>query len=171
MPSEAKRLDSETLTDDSFHECILFSLGGELYGTPLLSVREVIKLGETKPVPYMVQHFKGVINLRGQIVSVIDLRVKFGLAPTPGKNNMILIVETAEGLLGAIIDDLVSVEKIPKADIAPATGLETKVPLEFFSGIGKLEDRLVNLIDLAGCLSSEDLRLVKSNQVKKEDKV
>ena len=167
MSHEAKKLvNPAEAAGEGTEDFILFNLGGELYGSPLLSVREVIKLGAVKPVPYMVPHFKSVINLRGQIVSVVDLRVKFGLDPTQSRNNMILIVEVAEGLLGAIIDDLASVEKLPKSEIEPAAQLETKIPLEFFLGVGKTGDRLVNLVDLSGCLSAEELKTVKSNQDK-----
>src|SRR3989344_4100179 len=111
---------------------IIFSLGGELYGTPLLSTREVIKHGDVKATPYMVPHFKGVINLRGQIVSVIDLRTKFEIQPASLDKGLILIVEHEQGLLGAVVDDLVSVERIHQRDIDQTAMVATKVPTDFF---------------------------------------
>lgn len=141
---------------------ILFSLGGELYGTPLLSTREVIKQGEIKPTPYMVPHFKGVINLRGQIISVIDLRLKFAIAAQIEKG-LILIIEHATGVLGAIVDDLVSVERIAKEQVDQNTTIETKIPLDYMLGVAKVKDRLVNLVDMSGCLFSEDLKTITKN--------
>lgn len=141
---------------------LLFSLGRELYGTPLLSTREVLKPRDIKPMPYMVPSFKGVINLRGQIISVIDLRDRYGIKPPDPDHSLILIVEGAHGLLGALVDDLVSVEKIQKDDIDQSPAVETKIPLDFFLGVAKVKDRLVNMVDVAGCLSAEDLRVIKS---------
>ncbi len=147
-------------SEENILSFIIFSLGGELYGTPLLSTREVIKFRDIKPTPYMVPHFKGVINLRGQIISVIDLRTKFAIQPGCTGQGLILIVEHAHGLLGAVVDDLVSVERIQKDLIDQETMVETKVPTDFFLGIAKLRDRLVSMVDIAGCMSSEDLRSI-----------
>jgi purine-binding chemotaxis protein CheW len=140
---------------------LLFSLGKELYGAPLLATREVIRQGDIKPAPYMVPHFRGVINLRGQIVSVIDLRIKFGIATTAQMEDLILIVESPHGLLGVVVDDVLSVEKVQKEEIDREVQLETKVPLDFFLGVAKIKGRLVNMVDIAGCLSSDELRSIQ----------
>lgn len=144
---------------------LVFTLKGEQYGAPLVSIKEVIKHGDIKRVPYMADHFQGVINLRGQIVSIIDLRQKFGLSTGDDTKGLILIVECASGPLGAIIDDLVNVQELQPNEIEFNPALETRVPLNFFMGIGKVKDRLVNLVDLSKCLSAEELRIVKKAQV------
>ena len=141
---------------------LLFQLASELYGVPLLSIREVIKAKDIKPVPYMVKHFLGVINLRGQIVSIIDLRIKFGLDTNVQKQPLVIVVQTKYGLLGVVIDDLVSVKKINDTEINRSPILETHIPLEFFLGVAQSDNRLVNLIDISGCISSEELRIVGS---------
>lgn len=150
---------------DNNHKYLLYTLGGELYGSALTSIREVIKIGNINPVPFMVSHFKGVINLRGQIVSVIDLRQKFGLKAT-AEQGLILVLElpNGTGLLGAIVDDLLSVEMIESGHIDHNPALETKIPVEFFKGIAKLKDKLINLIDIAGCMAKEELRTQKSTK-------
>ena len=158
LAEKLKNLD--TATDDNTSHYLLFNLGGELYGTSLLSIKEVIKLGPIKAVPYMAAHFKGVINLRGQIIGVIDLRAKFSVGKATDKG-LVLIVETPYGSLGAIIDDLVSVQKFEPQDIEASPMVESKIPMQFLKGIAKLKDRLVNIIDISGCLSAEDLRTVK----------
>jgi len=165
MPPSSAKESLLTAFEQSEENCLsflIFSLGGELYGTPLLSTREVIKIGEIKSTPYMVPHFKGVINLRGQIISVIDLRTKFEIQPDNETKGLILIVENQDSLLGAIVDDLVSVEKVQRQDLDQETEIETKIAADFFLGVAKLKDRLVNMVDIAGCLSSEDLRIFKS---------
>lgn len=147
--------------DDSSDRYLIYTLGGEHYGSPLLKVREVIRKGEVKSVPYMVSHFKGVINLRGQIVGVVDLRQKFGLPIKETGHELVLIVETAEGLIGAIVDQVISVNRLSHQDIDQNPALETKVPANFMLGIAKIGERLVNVIEVADCISAEELRSLR----------
>lgn len=139
---------------------LLFSLAGEIYACPLLAIREVIKVGAIKSVPYMTSHFKGVTNLRGQIISIIDLREKLGLKPPPQTQGLILIVDCEEGLIGTIIDDVLSVQDFLPNEIENHPNLETRVPVEFLIGIAKMKEQLVNIIDIKRSLSSEDLRMI-----------
>src|SRR5690349_9149805 len=116
---------------------LLFRLAHELYGAPLLSVREVLKLTAIKPVPYMATHFKGVINLRGRIVGVLDLRLKFELPVSEASAGRILIVEQGGELLGAIVDEVEAVEEFRPENIDTNPVVETKIGAKFFLGIGK----------------------------------
>lgn len=159
--STAQSLESDS--DENKNRHIIFSLAEELYATELMQVKEVIKVGQMKPVPFVVPHFKGIFNLRGQIVSVVDLRIKFNL-PKAAHEGLILIVDTKAGVIGVIIDDVVSVKDIPPTNIDSQTRLESKVPLSFFKGIAKCDDRLVSVIDIAGCLSSEDLKAIRDHR-------
>lgn len=137
---------------------LIFRLGGELFGTDLLNVLEVMKLPGIKPVPYMKPAFKGVLNLRGQIVSVIDLRQLYEMKVDQPDEGMILIIETAEAPIGAIVDDLVSVEMIHDDELDRQPVIETKVPSQFLQGIAKKNERLMTLIDISGCLASTEMR-------------
>lgn len=151
-----------TLADDSSAiSYLLFRLQGELYATPLLKVREVIKMSTIKPVPYMVPHFRGVINLRGQIVGVVDLRTKLQMRSEHDSKGMVLITETPAGPIGAIVDEVEAVDEILPDQIDANPQVETKIPTSFFLGIARHEKGLVNLIDIAGCLSADELRRVK----------
>ena len=138
---------------------MIFRLGKELYATSLLNVKEVIKPKGIKPVPYMVKHFKGVINLRGQIVSIVDLREKFNI-DVKAENSLILIHDTESGALGAIIDDIERVAEIPEELVQNNFSVETNVPIDFFEGIAKLDDEIINIINISECLSTEELRLI-----------
>jgi purine-binding chemotaxis protein CheW len=145
--------------DETSSKYLLFDVGGEAYGARLDSVREVVRAASVKAVPYMVPHFKGVFNLRGQLVSVIDLRIKFGIRQ-PQASDLMLVCETAAGRIGVVVDDVTSVATLLEADIERNTAIATKVPVTFFQGIAKIGERLVNLIDVAGCLSTEEYALV-----------
>jgi purine-binding chemotaxis protein CheW len=143
---------------------LVFKLADELYGVPLSQVKEVIKARDIKPIPYMVNYFQGIINLHGKIVSVIDLRVKFELKiKTPGEG-LLLIIETQTCIIGTIIDDIVSVNDFYPEDIEQNANLESRIPLNFFLGIAKSETRLISIINIAGCLTSEDLKNIDTNQ-------
>lgn len=153
--------------DDQLNEnkYLIYRLGNELYGSSLTSIKEVIKLGDLKQVPFMNTYFKGVMNLRGQIIGVIDLRLKFGLSTNQDETTgLIIVVETQDGLIGAIVDELDTVIDIASTNIENNPVLDTKIPMEFFCGVAKANDRLINIIDISGTISSEDYRTIKSNK-------
>ena len=146
--------------NDNEDKFLVYNIQGQLYASPLLSIREVIKMTTIRPLPYMKKYFKGVLNLRGQIVGVIDLRLKFGHKIEPD-SGLIVILDTVQGPIGAVVDDIVSVEGFEVNQIEKNPKLDTQVPLEFFDGVAKSNDRLIHIINIANCLSSEELRQIK----------
>lgn len=140
---------------------LIFQLAGEFYGSALLAIKEIIKMTAIKPTPYMVPYFKGVVNLRGQIVSIVDLRIKFGVKCENPQKGLIIVVDTPNGVLGAIVDELVSVEDIEAKDIDNNPSIATTIPMNFFQGIAKLDSRLVTLVDISKLLSETEMRAIK----------
>ena len=136
---------------------LLFYVGTEVYGAPLLDVKEVIEYQEQKPVPNMVSHFTGVINLRGAIVGVIDLRKKFGVPTEITRMTTMLICETKQGMLAAIIDRVESVNVISSEMIDANPPVVTRVKSDYLAGIARLTDRLVTLVNLKNFISDENL--------------
>lgn len=158
---------NQTHSDLEDRKYLIFSLATELYAVDLLQVKEVIKYNSVKPIPFMVNHFKGIINIRGQIVSVIDLRIKFNLLNKSAKSSqedtgLILIIDLEDFALGTVIDDVVSIESFSTDQVDFNPTVESRIPIEFYKGVAKLKDRLVNIIDLAGSLSSDDLKIIRS---------
>ena len=139
---------------------LIFSLGTELYGSPLQLIREVLKNGEVKEVPYMKTYFKGVINVRGKIISVLDLREKFGLKIDVETTEMMLVIEKDGHYLATIVDEVLAVGTIEEGSVDRNPTLSTKIPLDFFLGIGQWKNRLVNLIDIGGVMSKEDFSTI-----------
>lgn len=139
-----KQHDQQEEEDGSLHDSryLLFKLHGEAYAAPLVQVREVIKIPKIKPVPHSPKHMKGVMNLRGQIITVFDLRTKLGLpaqaADAPG---LILVVDTDHGSIGALVDSVESVQEIPQSEIAESSS--GKEP------VAKHASGLVLIIDLS----------------------
>ena len=137
---------------------LIFRVNKELYGAPLLGIREVIEPQATKTIPNTVSFFNGVINLRGQVVGVIDLRKRFGCAPVDHPRNVVVVFDTEAGPLGALVDEIDGVARIPYGDVETGAVVRSFVPPEFLIGIGKQEGRLVSLIHFHALLGSEELR-------------
>ena len=138
---------------------LIFTLGEELYGCSILKIKEIIRLGTIKPVPYMASYFRGVQNVRGHVLGVIDLGTKLAIPRHDDSPPFIVVTETAYGIIGVIVDGLVAVAEFSKAEIDPSTPVTTKIAPAFFDGIGKWNERLVHLIDLSGLVQEEDFRL------------
>ena len=151
-------IETATETTGEEQKYILFRLGSELYGTALLDVREVVEPIEPKPIPNTVPWFKGVINIRGEIVGVIDLRKRFGHAEESTSGLALMIFSTSAGPLAGLVDKVESVVRIPEADIERHPNVMSVVPAEYLLGIGTVQNRLVTLVDLAKILGDEELR-------------
>ncbi len=132
--------------DRAKYRYMIFKLGDEIYGTPLLSVREVIENRQAKPVPNATLGFEGVINLRGDVIGVVDLRKL--LKTNSNESLSILVFEGDQGALGGIVDKCLSVLEIPDNQIERRAGMNARDGADYCLGIGKTPDGLVTLIDL-----------------------
>jgi len=130
-----------------------FKVGRETFGVPITSLHEIVRVPEITAVPDAPEYMEGVINLRGRIVSVIDLRKRFGEeAGATDRRNRILVVEHNGRLAGLIVDSATEVLKIPAADVEAApTGFE-EGKLNCVSGLGKYAGRLIVLLDMSKLL-------------------
>lgn len=141
---------------------LVFALGGEVFGIDILRIREIIEYGRLSRVPMMPDAIRGVINVRGTVVPVIDLALRFGWAGTEVvRRTCIVIVEVRDGdqpqTLGIVVDAVNEVLEIPAADIEPAPGFGTRMRSEFITGMGKVGGRFVILLDLAAVLAFDEL--------------
>lgn len=140
---------------------LLFSLGKEDYGMPLLTVREVIAIPNVTPIPHSPAHFLGLMNLRGQVISVLDLRQKLGIKPSATGEASVIICDLAPLCLGVVVDSINSV-LAPAADaISPAPDGHVAKNLDYITGVCRNGEKLVLLVDVAKALSVEDLRSIK----------
>ncbi len=130
-----------------------FKVGRETYGVPITSLHEIVRVPEITSVPDAPDYMEGVINLRGKIVSVIDLRKRLGeMESTPNRRNRILVLEHNGRLSGLIVDSASEVLKIPASDVeaSPTEFLEGR--LNCVTGLGKYQGRLIVLLDMAKLL-------------------
>lgn len=154
-PSEEEWMEKE----DRY---LVYSLGGDQYASRLIDVVEVIKAGQIKHVPHTTNHFVGIANLRGRIVSVIDLRKRFGITPKCEGYGLILVIPYEDHFFGLLVDDVLSVERFNEDEMETNFSLEAKVPIEFLVAVTSRNDRLLSIIHLEKVLHNSDL--VQINQ-------
>ncbi len=142
---------------------IQFDLGSENYGIKLLSVKEVIPMPDTTPMPNAPSHFIGIMNLRGQIISIIDLRKRLGVKPkTEGLEEAVIIVEYDGVGIGVVVDSINKVLNININDIAEVPEIGSKVNGKYIQGVYRVDDKLTIMLDLRKVLNIEDIK--KSQQ-------
>jgi len=136
-----------------------FRVGRETFGVPISLVHEIVRVPDITAVPEAPDYVEGVINLRGRIISVIDLRKRFGEKEiSPHKKNRILVVEVEGRMFGLIVDAASEVLKVPEAEIDLPPNVFEEGELNYVTGVGKLRGRLIIMIDLNKILQKGELR-------------
>ncbi len=141
---------------------LTFSLGSEGYGLSILKVKEIIGMMHITPVPRTPDFVKGVINLRGKIIPVMDLRLKFNMEEKPyNERTCIIVVEinlkNTQRLLGVVVDMVSEVVSITSEEIEPPPQYGTKLDHNFILGMGKIKDRVVIIIDIDEIFMQDDV--------------
>ena len=141
---------------------LVFSLSQETYAIPLLQVKEVIGYSETTPIPYAPSYFKGVINLRGQVISVMDLRTKLKLTKANfGAKTSIIILNLAPLCLGVIVDSINCVLALKPSELSPAPEVESPEREGCLTNIARKDEKLILLLDIENTLNVEDRKALK----------
>ena len=146
-------------------QAVTFALGSEEYGVDIAQVQEINRMVTITRVPRAPQFMEGVINLRGQLIPVIDLRTRFGMERSErNKNTRIVVTEIGSKRLGMVVDSVSEVLRIPVEQIEDAPDLVAGADTEYIRGVGKMGDRLIIMLDLARVISnSEKTELQKLN--------
>lgn len=138
-----------------------FKLAAEEYGLEILKVRELIGLLEITRVPRAPEFIRGLINLRGKVIPVVDLRVKFGMATVElTSQNVIIVVQigsTSTGLtMGILVDEVLEVHAIGEQDIEPPPNFQSQAVADFILGVGKADKRIIFLLDIDRVLTGAE---------------
>ena len=141
---------------------LTFMLAGEMFAIGILAIKEIIEHGSLTPVPMMPASVRGVINLRGAVVPVMDLLARFGKPPSPvTKRSCIVIVEVANDeerqVIGVAVDAVNEVLDIAPADIEPPPSFGARIRSDFIHGMGKVKGKFVILLDLDHALSMDEM--------------
>ena len=159
LETATKELNQQIgLTTDG-SQFLTFQLGDELYGVDILRVQEIKGYTTVTRIPNTPPHIKGVLNLRGTIVPIVELRTKFGM-PTIDYTmfTVIVVVVVKEKIMGLVVDAVSDVLNIDKKDIQPSPQFGARVDVSFLNGIGKSGDKLVALLNMDRLLSDGDMQ-------------
>jgi purine-binding chemotaxis protein CheW len=136
---------------------VTFHLDNEVYGVNVMQVQEVLRYTEIAPVPGAPDYVLGIINLRGNVVTVIDTRMRFGLQPeTVTESTRIVIIEAEKQVIGILVDSVAEVVDLNSSDIDPAPNVGTEESAKFIKGVSNRENELLILIDLDKLLSDDE---------------
>jgi len=141
---------------------VTFNLGEE-YGVPINQVQEIVRVGGITMVPNSPAYMEGVINLRGRVLPVLNLRKRLGLADKEMSNaSRIVVTEVGSKVIGLLVDAVSHVIKIPAASVEPAPAEVLEVDTDYITGVGKLMDRMIILLDLEKLLRREKLETTEA---------
>jgi purine-binding chemotaxis protein CheW len=145
---------------DELLQMVVFQLGGEEFGVEIMKVQEIIRMPEITQIPQSPEFVEGVINLRGRIIVVINLDKRFNLVSKEvDAHSRIIVVEIGENVVGMIVDSVNEVLRIPASSVDPAPELVTSnISREYITGVGKIDDRLLILLDLAKVMNKKEVQ-------------
>ena len=151
--------------DETPSQYLTFLLGGEMFAVGILNVKEIIEYGHLTEIPMMPAFIRGVINLRGSVVPVIDLSARFGGKTTEvSRRTCIVIVEVSDGDLrhdiGIMVDAVSEVLDIPGSEIEPPPSFGAKIRADFIFGMGKVNGKFVIILNIDNVLSVEEIAML-----------
>lgn len=154
---EERKIDSTVVGDDEVLQWVTYRLGDETYGINVMQVQEVLRHTEIAPVPGAPDYVLGIINLRGNVVTVIDTRSRFGLPEGEiTDNTRIVIIEADEQVLGIMVDSVAEVVYLKSSEIDSAPNVGTEESTKFIQGVSNRDDELLILVDLNRMLNDDE---------------
>jgi purine-binding chemotaxis protein CheW len=148
---------------DSINSYLRFSLHNECFAMPLLLVKEVIAYPEITAIPNTPKHFLGIMNLRGQIISIIDLRDKLNIKNDFNPETTVIICDLKSCIIGIVVDSVDSVLNLKQSEIKETPEIQGPVSSEYINGIVNLDQRLILLIDVMKALDLKDKEIAAMN--------
>lgn len=167
-------MNEEQLT--KINSYLSFKLGEEEFASHVGKVLNILEMTKITEVPKSPEYMKGVINLRGTVLPVVDTRIKFGMSPTVYTPNTCIVVMEVdlEGdtvQVGALVDAVQAVLEIDNSQIQPPPSIGSKYKSEFIYGMAKIDERFIMLLDMDKVFSSEEIHDVKEKTVEGEEKM
>lgn len=144
--------------EEKLVQFVVFSLGDEEFGVDIEQVSEIVRIGKFAPIPDSPEFIRGLTNVRGTIIAVIDLKKRFALREEKGvEGKHIIITREQKNLLGILVDEVTEVLRVAQKEISPAPGMTTVIHKKYMSGVITAGERMIILLDLKSVLSEEEL--------------
>ena len=166
MSSRENIEDSTTLNrlGDHLEKYLTFIVDSEIYGLEILKVREIVAMMHISRVPLVPNYVKGVINLRGKVIPVIDIRLKFDMEDVDyTEHTTIIIVDIEELSVGFIVDETSEVVKIDKSNLMPPPKFGTGIDTSFLKSMAKTEENITMIVDLEKLFSSDEIKSLSTH--------
>ena len=164
MQAQALNVAAETSVvsgNNLVNEFLTFRLGQEEYGIEILKVQEIRGYDAITQIANAPEFIKGVINLRGIIVPIVDMRIKFYLSDVQyDQFTVVIILNVAGRVMGMVVDGVSDVISLQKEHMRPAPGLNSVIEAEYIMGLGTIDERMLILIDIEQLMSSDDMGLI-----------
>ena len=154
---------SKEQSENSSRELLTFTLGKEEYGIDILKVQEIRGYETVTTVANAPEFIKGVINLRGIIVPIVDMRIKFNLGNvTYNESTVVIILNVANRVVGMVVDGVSDVTALKPGEIKPAPEFGTDMDTQYIQGLGTVDERMIILVDIEKLMSSRDMELIEA---------
>ncbi|TCZ87932.1 chemotaxis protein CheW [Lysobacter sp. N42] len=155
------QLDAETAAAVAAHEYLTFTLGDEEYGVDILKVQEIRGYDQVTRLPGAPDFVKGAVNLRGLIVPVVDMRLKFGLSQARYDETTVMVILAVAGrTIGVVVDAVSDVIRLDAAQLRGVPDLGSAIDRKFLTGLGVVDERMLILLDIERLMTSEEMGLV-----------
>lgn len=152
-------MDDQNTNVETSQRYLQFDLGAESYAIPLLNVKEVIPMPETTPLPDCPAYYVGIMNLRGQIISIVDFRKKLKIQPKENLEEEAVIIVEVDGVgIGLVVDSINRVLNVPESQVGEVPEIKFQVNAQYVQGVFKGSDKLTVLLDLENLLNLAEIR-------------
>jgi purine-binding chemotaxis protein CheW len=152
-----------SLMNDGVLEALAFKLGNEEYGIKILKVQEIRGYESVTRIASAPEHVKGVVNLRGTIVPIVDMRIKFNLGePTYNQFTVVIILNIQDRVVGMVVDSVSDVISLTADQIKPAPDMGGALNTDYLVGLGTVDERMIILVDIDRLMSSEEMGVIES---------
>lgn len=157
-------IDGAKARDAVTREILVFKLGDEEYGIDILRVQEIRDYEAVTRIANTPDYMKGVVNLRGTIVPIVDMRIKFNLSRIDyNQFTVVIILSLAGRVVGIVVDGVSDVTTLQSAQIRSAPDFSASLDVQYITGLGTIDDRMLILLDIEKLITSEDMGLFESN--------
>jgi purine-binding chemotaxis protein CheW len=151
------------LMNDGVLEALAFKLGNEEYGIKILKVQEIRGYETVTRIASAPEHVKGVVNLRGTIVPIVDMRIKFNLGePTYDQFTVVIILNIQDRVVGMVVDSVSDVISLTADQIKPAPDMGGALNTDYLVGLGTVDERMIILVDIDRMMSSEEMGVIEA---------
>ena len=158
--------NNEHATTDASRELLTFTLGREEYGIDILKVQEIRGYDAVTTIANAPEFIKGVINLRGIIVPIVDMRIKFKMPKvTYDETTVVIILNVAKRVVGMVVDGVSDVTELKAEQIRPAPEFGGSLDTQYLQGLGTIDDRMLILVDIEKLMTSKDMELVEAAEM------